>query len=88
MHNERIQEMARLIDDALCSEDPRVRRAFSRLMTTVALIEDESREYPGPFQSLIEHIDTLTMRVRELEIKEQQKEMVFSKYSQGGTDWN
>lgn len=88
MGDERIQEMARLIDDALCSEDPRVRRAFSRLMTTVALIEEDGRESPGPFQSLIEHVDTLTLRVRELEIKQQQKEMPFSKYVQGGTHWN
>ena len=80
---EDLRELARLFDCAVNSEDENVRRAFSRLMTLVALVEsqEDRSKIPGSLESLLDHIDTLTLRVRELEIKEQQRELPFSKYS-------
>jgi len=81
-----LRDLARLIDSAIESDDKRVKRAFSRLMTIVALVEaqEDRSKIPGSIESLLDHIDTLTLRVRELEIKEQQRELPFSKYSQAG----
>jgi len=81
-----LRDLARLIDSAIESDDERVKRAFSRLMTIVALVEaqEDRSKIPGSIESLLDHIDTLTLRVRELEIKEQQRELPFSKYSQAG----
>lgn len=89
MTNQEVRELARLIDLAINSDDPNVRRAFSRLMTIVALIEEEDRYIePGPFEDLLNYIDQLSKRVRELEIKQEQKELAFSKYNQAGDTWN
>ena len=81
-----LRDLARLIDSAIESDDERVKRAFSRLMTLVALVEaqEDRSKIPGSIESLLDHIDTLTLRVRELEIKEQQRELPFSKYSYPG----
>jgi len=81
-----LRDLARLIDSAIESDDERVKRAFSRLMTIVALVEaqEDRSKIPGSIEGLLDHIDTLTLRVRELEIKEQQRELPFSKYSRGG----
>jgi hypothetical protein len=81
-----LRDLARLIDSAIESDDERVKRAFSRLMTIVALVEaqEDRSKMPGSIEGLLDHIDSLTMRVRELEIKEQQRELPFSKYSRGG----
>ena len=85
MTNQDVRELARLIDLAINSDDPNVRRAFSRLMTIVALIEEkDSYIEPGPFEELLNYIDQLSKRVRELEIKQEQKELAFSKYNQAG----
>ena len=83
---EDLRELARLFDNAVNSEDENVKRAFSRLMTLVALVEaqEDTSKMPGSIEGLLDHIDSLTMRVRELEIKEQQRELPFSKYSQAG----
>jgi hypothetical protein len=86
MTNQEVRELARLIDLAINSDDPNVRRALSRLMTMVALIEEaDSYIEPGPFEELVNYIDQLSKRIRELEIKEQQRELPFSKYMD---DWN
>ena len=78
-----LRDLARLIDSAIESNDENVKRAFSRLMTLTALVEaqEDCSKMPGSIESLLDHIDTLTLRVRELEIKEQQRELPFSKYS-------
>jgi len=85
-----LRDLARLIDSAVCSEDENIRRAFSRLMTLTALIEsqEDRNRMPGSIESLLDHIDSLTVRVRELEIKEQQKELPFSKYTTSGNMLN
>ena len=89
MTNQEVRELARLIDLAINSDDPNVRRALSRLMTMVALIEEADRHIePGPFEDLLNYIDQLSKRVRELEIKQEQKELPFSKYNQAGDTWN
>lgn len=88
MTNQEIKELARLIDLAISSDNPNVRRALSRLMTIVALIEDSRHVEPGPFEELLNYIDQLSKRVRELEIKQEQKELDFSKYHQPGDIWN
>ena len=88
MTNQEVRELARLIDLAINSDDTNVRRAFSRLMTIVALIKETgSIIEPGPFEELLNYIDQLSNRVRELEIK-QQKYEEFSKYVHGRSDWN
>ena len=78
-----LRDLARLVDSAIESDDENVKRAFSRLMTLVALVEaQENRsKMPGSLESLLDHIDSLTLRVRELELKEQQRDLPFSKYS-------
>lgn len=85
-----LRDLARLIDSAIESDDERVKRAFSRLMTLVALVEaqEDRSKMPGSIESLLDHIDILSLRVRELEIKEQQKELSFSKYSTSGNMLN
>jgi len=85
-----LRDLARLIDSAIESDDERVKRAFSRLMTLVALVEaqEDRSKIPGSIESLLDHIDTLTLRVRELEIKEQQRELPFSKYTTSGNMLN
>jgi len=78
-----LRELARLIDNAVNSDDENVKRAFSRLMTMIALVEaqEDRSKMPGSLEDLLDHIDSLTLRVRELEIKEQQRELPFSKYT-------
>lgn len=88
MTAQEIKELARLIDLAINSDDPNVRRALSRLMTMVALIEETDHLEPGPFEDLLNYIDQLSKRVRDLEIKQEQKELAFSKYNQAGDIWN
>lgn len=88
MTAQEIRELARLIDLAINSDDPNVRRALSRLMTMVALIEEADHLEPGPFEDLLNYIDQLSKRVRDLEIKQEQKELAFSKYNQAGDIWN
>lgn len=85
MTNQQVQELARLIDLAINSDDPNVRRALSRLMTVVALIEEDNHVKRGPFEELLNYTDQLSVRVRELEIKQQKYEEFFKNLKLGNT---
>lgn len=83
MTAQEVQELARLIDLAINSDDPNVKRAFSRLMTIVALIEEDNHVKRGPFEELLNYTDQLSTRVRELEIKQQKYEEFFKNLKSG-----
>jgi len=58
------------LDQAMMSEDPRIRECLRRLMVTVALIDPEGRrgdKRVGPLRQLVDDIGHLNRRLSKLE---------------------
>lgn len=69
MENTDIQELARLIDTALSSDNPSVKKALRNFMLIVSIVDSENTESTirGPFAELFNKIDQLTRRIEKLE---------------------
>lgn len=69
MDNADIQELARLIDTALSSDNPSVKKALRNFMLIVSIVDSENTEstIKGPFSELFSRIDSLTRRLEILE---------------------
>jgi hypothetical protein len=69
MDNADIQELARLIDTALASDNPSVKKALRNFMLIVSIVDSENTEstIKGPFSELIQQIELLTRRIELLE---------------------
>jgi hypothetical protein len=64
-----IQELARLIDVALASDNPSVKKALRNFMLIVSIVDSENTEstMQGPFRELFNKIDQLGRRIEKLE---------------------
>lgn len=69
MDNNDIQDLARLIDTALASDNPSVKKALRNFMLIVSIVDSENSEstIKGPFSELFSRIESLTRRVESLE---------------------
>ena len=69
MDNTDIQDLARLIDTALASDNPSVKKALRNFMLIVSIVDSEFSEstMKGPFSELFARIDSLTRRLEVLE---------------------
>jgi negative regulator of replication initiation len=69
MDNADIQELARLIDTALASDNPSVKKALRNFMLIVSIVDSENTEstIKGPFSELFQTINGLTRRIEILE---------------------
>lgn len=69
MDNTDIQELARLIDTALASDNPSVKKALRNFMLIVSIVDSENTEstIKGPFSEMFRSIDSLTRRIEILE---------------------
>lgn len=69
MSDVNIHELARLLDIALESENPSVKKALRNFMLIVSLVDSESAEstVTGPFSKTLLQIETLLRRVDSLE---------------------
>lgn len=64
-----LERIIEVMDQAIMSEDPRVRECLRRLMVTVALIDPEGRgqKRSGPFQQMFEELRHISTRLSYLE---------------------
>ena len=68
MDNTDIQELARLIDTALSSDNPSVKKALRNFMLIVSIVDSVTEStIKGPFSELFAKIEGLTRRLEILE---------------------
>jgi|694.fasta_scaffold87181_2 hypothetical protein len=64
-------EMLRLLDQAIMSDDPRIKNILKKLLVTVALCEDPNKESAaiGPIQRMSNNANHITMRLSAMEMR-------------------
>lgn len=67
--NNTLQDLARALDQAISSNSPAVRKQFEQLMVLLALTQtaDDPRRLPGPFEQMIQNVESLARRCEQLE---------------------
>lgn len=62
-----LTELARLLDAALASDNPSVKKALRNFMLVASIAEAESNTKAGPFQDLFRKMDILEERMNNME---------------------
>ena len=79
--NEMLQDLARALDQAISSNSPAVRKQFEQLMLLLALTQTTGdNRLPGPFEQMIQNVESLTRRCEQLESRLLQVEINKNTY--------
>ena len=63
-----LQDLARALDQAISSNSPAVRKQFEQLMVLLALTQTTGdNRLPGPFEQMMQNVESLTRRCEQLE---------------------
>ena len=87
-----IHELAKLLDSALASDNPSVKKALRNFMLIVSIVDSEFSEstIKGPFSELFNKIDQLSKRLDKLEYTDYNrayKGTQISPYTNPYTTW-
>jgi len=77
-----LTELARLIDAALASDNPSVKKALRNFMLVASIAESESEAVSGPFQNIFKKIEILEDRIDMIERRALKDEWKYSDWSQ------
>ena len=77
-----LQDLARALDQAISSNSPAVRKQFEQLMVLLALTQttEDARRLPGPFEQMIQNVESLARRCEQLEQRITQMEFNKNTY--------
>ena len=69
-----IDELLRTLDVALTSDNPMVKNALKKFLFIVKMTEPEANEpIPGPYQTLLDQLESLHRRIERMELTQQQQ---------------
>lgn len=75
-----LEQFIQVLDNALASDDPKIKKALKKFLFIAALAMEGDPE-PGPFSAMLDEMDDLRRRVRDLENAQMQKQnYVFDDY--------
>ena len=89
-----LEQLMKMLDQAMTSDDPRVKDTFRKLMMIVALTQTDDKREPGPIAQMRNEMMAMNTRIQALhqEIQMVRQQLVSrpynpQPYSAPGTPW-